>query len=94
LIYAFREGFKTSVSIEPYLDNPIPLINDIALYCTESIWLGIMNPVYYKYNFHTYDKVKLIVNEIKKIFSMTYPESILKKIRLKDSIRNLGVTLD
>ena len=85
LIYAFQEGFKTSVSVEPYLDaNPIPLILELAPYCTESIWLGIMNPKYFKYDFHNYNRVNMVVNNIKML-----PEDILKKIRLKDSVRNM-----
>ena len=102
LIYAFHKGFKTSVSIEPYLDfDPIQLINDIALYCTESIWLGIMNPKYSHgydsryYNKSIYEKpyVKILVKSIVDIFSVAYPETILKKLRLKDSIRNLGINI-
>ena len=93
LIYAFREGFKTSVSIEPYLDpNPIPLINDIWLYCTESIWLGIMNPKYYKYPIHDRQNVSFVVQEIVETFSVAYP-NVLEKLRLKDSIRNMGISL-
>lgn len=41
---AFNKGFKTSVSIEPYLDiYPNELIRRIAPYCTESIWIGLMS---------------------------------------------------
>jgi len=44
LQFAFKKGYKTSVSIEPFLDyNPEDLINTISPYITESIWLGIMN---------------------------------------------------
>jgi len=89
LIYAFQEGFKNSVSNEPYLDpDPIPLIKELAPYCTESIWLGIMNPKYFKYELHTYDKIKKVISNI-----LFLPEGILKKLRLKDSIRNLGFKL-
>ncbi len=89
LIYAFREGFKTSVSIEPFLDfNPIKLIKELAPYCTESIWLGIMNPRYFKYEFHTHYNIKEIMLKI-----LFLPEDVLKKLRLKDSIRNLGFKL-
>lgn len=97
LIYAFQQGFKTSVSIEPYLDpEPIQLIHlidDIALYCTESIWIGIMNPKYYKYPYHTYELVKFTIKEVKEVFSIAYPASELPKLRLKDSIRNMGISL-
>ena len=44
LAYAFNHGFKTSVSIEPFLDrDPRPLVETISRYVTKSIWLGIMN---------------------------------------------------
>lgn len=44
LIYAFEKGYKTSVSIEPFLDyNPEPLVKAVAAYSTESIWIGKMN---------------------------------------------------
>ena len=44
LIYAFERGYKTSVSIEPFLDhNPEPLVKTVTPYSTESIWVGKMN---------------------------------------------------
>jgi len=44
LEYAFRKGFKTSVSIEPFLDyDPIELIERISPFTTDSIWIGRMN---------------------------------------------------
>ncbi len=44
LIFAFEKGYKTSVSIEPFLDyNPEPLVKAVAPYSTESIWIGKMN---------------------------------------------------
>ena len=44
LKYAYHTNFKTSVSIEPFLDNtPQTLINVLSAYVTESIWLGPMN---------------------------------------------------
>jgi len=43
LMWAFNKGWKTSVSIEPYLDaDLVPLIEKVEPYCTESIWVGIM----------------------------------------------------
>lgn len=90
LIYAFQEGFKTSVSIEPYLDSdPIPLIKELAPYCTESVWIGTMNPKYFQYINHTKEKVKKVVSNIVKELS----EDDLKKVRLKDSIRNMSLSL-
>lgn len=44
LILANKEGFKTSVSVEPFLDKvPQHLISEVAPYVTESIWIGPMN---------------------------------------------------
>lgn len=118
---AFEQGWKTSVSIEPYLDNYLSLlIEKIAPYCTESIWIGCMsnlnkvvargiweiqqithNPKEYNKEVDTIRKmiryiheinqvnyVQLIIEDIKKL-----PESIRNKIRLKDSIRNMGFSL-
>ncbi len=89
LIYAFNEGFKTSVSIEPYLDaDPNPLIMELAPYCTESLWIGIMNPKFYKYPIHDKQSVRLVVDNLKNL-----PFPIYDKVRLKDSIRNMGFSL-
>jgi hypothetical protein len=44
LVYAFQEDFKTSVSIEPFLDyEPQVLVKTLAPFVTDSIWLGPMN---------------------------------------------------
>jgi len=44
LILAYKEGFKTSVSVEPFLDKvPQQLVREVAPYITESIWIGPMN---------------------------------------------------
>jgi len=44
LIFGFEKGYKTSVSIEPFLDyNPEPLVKAVAPFSTESIWIGKMN---------------------------------------------------
>jgi len=41
---AFAKEYKTSVSIEPFLDHdPETLVELVAPYSTESIWIGIMN---------------------------------------------------
>jgi DNA repair photolyase len=44
LKYAYKRGFKTSVSIEPFLDyDPRPLVEILLPFVTESIWVGPMN---------------------------------------------------
>lgn len=44
LKYSYENGFKTSVSIEPFLDeSPQNLIDPLSKYTSESIWVGPMN---------------------------------------------------
>lgn len=47
LIYAFNNGFSTSVSAEPLLDtNAVELVNDLVPYITDAIWIGKINSLY------------------------------------------------
>lgn len=74
-------GYKTSVSIEPFLDeDPIELIKIIEPYCY-TIWLGIMSGINYKY--HSLTNLVKILKNLRKL-----PNNIKEKIRLKDSIVN------
>jgi len=79
-------GFKTSVSIEPFLDrNPIPLIQFLSEHTNGTIWLGLMSgsvPSELKSNY-TEENLFKIVSDIRYL-----PENIRSKIRFKDSIRN------
>lgn len=95
---AHRKGFKTSISLEPFLDkDPIPLIKTLAPYVTGSIWIGKMN--YIKANnvnpeekkFYDYQRKISSWSNIKKIISnlQKLPEDIKSKIKLKDTIKNL-----
>jgi len=46
LLLAYNEGYKTSVSVEPFLDDdPVPLVKDLSHFITESIWIGPMNHI-------------------------------------------------
>lgn len=46
LRYAFDEGFRTSVSCEPMLDDRIEaVVNQVDPFVTETIWIGKMNAV-------------------------------------------------
>ena len=92
LKYAYKKGFKTSVSIEPFLDdNPITLVNILSPFITESIWLGPMNyipqngiPNEDKQQYEEIRK-KYEIDHLKEIFDdlTNYP-----KIRFKDSMTN------
>lgn len=92
LIYAYDSGFKTSVSIEPYLQkDPQTIISFIEPYITETIWLGIMNKRMLFTNgkklfeplekYHTKEHLLKIIPECKKLSN--------GKLRLKDSVRKL-----
>ncbi|MHA1252714.1 MAG: radical SAM protein [Candidatus Helarchaeota archaeon] len=92
LKYTFKKGFKTSISIEPFLDeNPFILIKKLLPYVTESIWIGKMNYIktssinldeeeYYK-------KIREINSKenLKKIIEFSKQFNIIK---IKDSIYN------
>ncbi len=47
LEYAFRNGFATSVSVEPMLDTAdvAAMVNELLPFLTHSIWLGKMNQI-------------------------------------------------
>lgn len=102
LFTAFHRGFKTSVSIEPFLDkNPLKIIEKVAPYCTESIWIGVMNyiriegitpeeePFYiYQRKISSWTNIQTIVENLKQL-----PEEIKSKIRLKDTLKNKGFSI-
>ncbi|MCW4049906.1 MAG: radical SAM protein [Candidatus Bathyarchaeota archaeon] len=97
LILAYKEGFKTSVSVEPFLDErPQDLISEIEPYITESIWVGPMNYVPRKGISNEeepyYEKIRSISDKtnLKKIYDDLVN---MPKIRFKDSHTNrLGIT--
>jgi DNA repair photolyase len=92
LILAFKEGYKTSVSIEPFLDkDPINLIYELDPYVTESIWVGPMNYIPRK-NIPEEDEPQYIrirenieAQNLKKIYNELKD---MEKIRFKDSFLN------
>jgi len=91
--YAFNSGYKTSVSIEPFLDfDPVPLVKILDPYTTESIWIGKMN--YIARNGLTQGEEKHY-KQVRKNYTM---ENILNiylglkdhpKIQWKDSIKKM-----
>jgi DNA repair photolyase len=85
--------FKTSISIEPFLDfDPIPLVEQLRPYVTESIWIGRMNYI---------DRKNLTEKEIKQYdairenYTLKNVQSIYKQyktdplIRWKDRIKEM-----
>lgn len=94
LKYAYQSGFKTSISIEPFLDkDPFRLVEKIKEYVTESIWIGKMN--YIKAS-NIPEQDKLNYKAIRYINSEENLEKVLKHaseydeefLRIKDSIYN------
>ena len=91
LRYAFGKGFKTSVSIEPFLDyDPTELVKTITPFITESIWIGRMNYIPRK---NLSEKEKPYYDKIRKNYETTHLWKIYNKlkrhplVRFKDSIR-------
>jgi DNA repair photolyase len=90
LKYAHEKGFKTSVSVEPFLDyDPQKLVEILTPYVTESIWIGPMNyiprsniPKEYKFQYDAIRK-NYEVGNLEKIYEEL---NILPKIRFKDSM--------
>ncbi len=94
---AYRMGFKTSISIEPFLDeDPNALILELYPFVSETIWIGKMNYIkaknitsgekqFYEYQrkICSWTNIKKIILNIQKL-----PEEIKSKIRIKDSIVN------
>ncbi len=95
LKYAWTHGYRTSISMEPYLGDPLDVIYELEPYVNESIWIGPMNkrrltPRALKH----YDREKdYLDNLYSKKFLTENKEKLIKegygKIRFKDSVQNL-----
>lgn len=90
LSYAFKKGFKTSVSIEPFLDyDPQKLVNTLSPYITESIWIGPMNYISRnnipKEDQYQYEKIRKNY-EIKHLIELFECFKDFPKFRFKDSM--------
>jgi DNA repair photolyase len=92
LKFAFAEKFKTSVSIEPFLDyDPFSLIIQVAPYSTESIWIGKMNYIRRR-NLTKHEE--LYYAEVRANYRPDHLSEIwvrlkdLPRVRFKDSITN------
>lgn len=98
LKYAYENGFKTSVSIEPFLDYaPQILIYVLSPFITESIWVGPMNYIPSNgvpdVDRHNYEEIrsKYRTVRLREIYNELRDNPI---IRFKDSMYNrLGISL-
>jgi DNA repair photolyase len=87
---AWTMGFKTSVSIEPFLDyNPTKLIQTVLPFVTDSIWIGKMNYIRQK---QANIEEKLFYDDVRKNYDIKHLQllhhklSEYPKVRFKDSI--------
>ena len=92
LVYAYKKGFKTSISAEPLLDfDPRDLIKDLLPFVSESFWIGIMN--YIPRKKVNIEEIKYY-NEVRKNREIEHLLKIVNwtknydKIRFKSSIQN------
>lgn len=92
---AFVNGWKTSVSIEPYLDeDPTDLIKRVEPFVTDTIWLGPMSypGMMYVPDGSPIDPM-LFAKRYNKINISRFMKEALKagkgKLRLKDSIKKM-----
>lgn len=98
LQHAFTKGFRTSVSIEPFLDyTPKKLIEEIEPFTTESIWIGRMNYIprkgLRKEERRHYDDIRANYT-VHHMLEVYHSLKRHKKIRFKDSIKTqLGIDI-
>jgi hypothetical protein len=96
LRYAYEQTFRTSVSIEPFLDYmPQSLVHSLAPYVTESVWLGPMNYIpsnsIPESDRHYYESVRrnYTLGHLQELYEDLKDRPI---IRFKDSMTNrLGI---
>ena len=91
LRFAFAKGYRTSVSIEPFLDyDPSLLVKTVEPYSTESIWVGKMNYIQRR---NVTKEESPFYEEIRRNYELDHLREIseklrhLPKVRFKDSIR-------
>ncbi len=91
LKYAFDRKYRTSVSVEPFLDRePQILVSMVQPFCTESIWIGKMN--YIPSDLTLSGDLQPFYSEIRRNYETDHLLQVyndlrnLQKIRFKDSM--------
>lgn len=97
LRHAFKKGFNTSVSCEPFLDeNIVELVEELCPYITDTIWVGKMNKIETRVDTHgwTLDELSYMrrvrasqTDENIRIIYETLKDN--PKVRWKDSIKKV-----
>lgn len=86
VVYAYENGFQTSLSCEPMLDDNIEaVVNDLQDYITETIWIGKMNLLKGRLKMNGYSD-SLSMQKADELIAMQSDEKILELYhRLKDN---------
>lgn len=102
LIYAFSNGFQTSISAEPMLDHKVvELVADLEQYVTDAIWVGKANSLLKRVRMNGYDDTETI-KRANELLTMQSDENVKmlyaqlcnnNKIKWKESIKKV-VDLD
>lgn len=98
LVYAFIQGFSTSVSCEPMLDiNTFQLVNELLPFITDAIWIGKPNRLLSRLKFNGIND-KQTISRAKKLIALQSDEYIrslyesfkdCKKVKWKESIKKV-----
>lgn len=98
LVYAFNQGFSTSVSCEPMLEgNTYELVNELLPFVTDAIWLGKPNRLLSRLKFNGENDEQTIsrANDLIALQSDEYVKSLYesfkdcKKVKWKESIKKI-----
>lgn len=78
LIYAYKQGFKTSISCEPMLDNNVyALINELSPYVNNKIWIGKVNK--FRFNLRLNEETEIVTNQkAEQLIAWQSDENIVK----------------
>jgi len=86
LIHAFNNGFQTSLSCEPMLDDNVEsVVNELQDYITETIWIGKMNFLHKRLKINGYSD-SLSMQKANELVEMQSDDKIIPLYhRLKDN---------
>lgn len=96
LEYAYLSGYKTSISIEPFLDDNVEdIVNQTRPYVTTSIWIGEANDlkIHLSNNNHKDPDTMAAADKLLNLYSSGYVEKLYEHYKnddliiWKDSIR-------
>ena len=94
LEYAFNTGWKTSVSIEPYLDaNVIELVKKLEPFITDTLWIGPMNKIHVPKELWNEKQEELYSVEFRSKIKEKIDRLACSRIRFKDHFLT-GLTKD